>query len=130
MTPDEIGYTQAVNSIEKYKSLNGYKKGTPAQSKAAICYNRLLEKSDLQEEFEPIYEGEKIKMVYLKEPNLIKSPIITWKDEYPEKLFDQYEVRSKIDKEKMWEKDFFNGIERVFGAAKWEAKKKARLTML
>jgi hypothetical protein len=42
-------------------------KGTPAQAKAALHYNDLLNKWGIQKQCEPIHHGQKIKWVYLKE---------------------------------------------------------------
>jgi DNA polymerase elongation subunit (family B) len=57
-----------VNELDKWHGADlNFKKGTPVHVKAALCYNFLLKKFNLDKRYPPIIEGEKVKWAYLKQ---------------------------------------------------------------
>jgi len=66
-TPDDIAKNSSANNIEKYTGFDGSaEKGTPYHIKGCIGYNMLLKRAEIEDDVESIYEGDKVKVVYIK----------------------------------------------------------------
>ena len=67
---DKIAIPTSVKRIKKYQTdgglFNSYVKGTPVHVKSAIFYNDILKHMKISKRYTEIYDGEKIKWVYLK----------------------------------------------------------------
>ncbi len=78
-----------------------WKKKTPIHVKAALAYNHLLERHNLQNELPYIANGNKIKFVYLKR-NPYDFSVIGFIDELPK----EFGMHQYIDYETQFEKSF------------------------
>jgi len=68
---DKIAIPTGVKKVTKYMVKDGvifksYKLGTPVHVKSALFYNDMLKHLKISRRYTPIYNGEKIKWVYLK----------------------------------------------------------------
>ena len=92
---------------------------TPAQTKAAIYYNDLLSKWELDRLYEPIHHGQKIKWVYLK-PNPYDLELLALKgdDTDPDKLMAF--VNEYVDRTAMFEKELKSKMLDFYKVFKWE----------
>tara|TARA_R100001377_G_scaffold35878_2_gene19918 strand:+ start:1547 stop:4024 length:2478 start_codon:yes stop_codon:yes gene_type:complete len=68
---DKIAIPTGVKKVDKYKVKDGvifkaYKLGTPIHVKSSLFYNDMLKHLKISKRYSPIYNGEKIKWVYLK----------------------------------------------------------------
>jgi DNA polymerase elongation subunit (family B) len=68
---DKIAIPTGVKNVKKYKVKDGvifksYKLGTPVHVKSALFYNDMLDHLKISKRYSQIYDGEKIKWVYLK----------------------------------------------------------------
>ena len=68
---DKIAIPTGVKKVTKYEVKGGaifksYKLGTPVHVKSALFYNDMLKHLKISRRYTPIYNGEKIKWVYLK----------------------------------------------------------------
>ena len=68
---DKIAIPTSVKNITKYKVKDGvvfksYKLGTPVHVKSALFYNDMLNHMNISKRYTQIYNGEKIKWIYLK----------------------------------------------------------------
>ena len=68
---DKIAIPTSVKNITKYTMKDGvvfksYKLGTPVHVKSALFYNDMLKHMNISKRYTPIYNGEKIKWIYLK----------------------------------------------------------------
>ena len=80
-----IARPTGVNGIKKYQTTQepGYILGTPYHVKAAIVYNRLLDKFKLNALYEKIKDGDKIKLLAMKKPNKEHVDMIAFIDKFP-----------------------------------------------
>jgi DNA polymerase elongation subunit (family B) len=105
VTPEEIAANIGVNNIKKYLGTGMPIKGTPWHVKGVYSYRLLLKKFNLEQKYEDIFEGNKAKVVYVKN-NMFNVEQITFNQHWPEE-FDKVLM---IDYEVMIEKFFMNKI--------------------
>jgi len=103
----EIASPRGVNGIKKYLNSDGYYKkekglGVPINSRAAILYNYYLKEYDVHGNFDQIYEGDKLRYLYLSLPNPIKENVIGFLDFLPK----EFKLDAYIDYKTQFEKTF------------------------
>ena len=118
----DIAKNSAVKGMSKYTTktqvLGEFKKGSPAQVKAAITNNQLLAFYKVPYKYEPMKDGDKIKWVYLKKNPLgLEATGLKGHNDPPQilKLVEQY-----IDYDKIWEKELENKLDDFYKAMDWE----------
>ena len=117
MSPEEIAYPRSVNGIKKFTSSNGlFAKGAPIHCKGAILYNHLLEKHKLDNKYEFIQEGDKIKFLHLKEPNIYQSTAISFITRLPKEL-DFHKI---IDYNVQYDKSFVEPLKFITKKILWK----------
>lgn len=117
-----IARNTSVKDIAKYdmptwSSMQEFTKGTPAHVKAAITYNRVLEKLGKSSQFRPIRNGDKVKWVYLTR-NAMGIDTIAFKtyDDPPEIL---ELVKKHIDYDALFEHELENKLLKFYTALGW-----------
>lgn len=124
LEPDEVAFPRGVTQVRKFQDRNTlYKKGTPIHVRGAILYNKLIEDMQLKKKYEPINNGEKIKFLYLRQPNSIHENVIAFPDYLPE----EFGLRKYIDHELQFQKTFLDPIEPILDAVGWNSKEVASL---
>jgi DNA polymerase elongation subunit (family B) len=124
MTIEDIGRPVGANNLLKYSdSRSVYRKGTPQQVKGALIYNHLIEKMELDKKYPLINEGEKIKTIYLREPNKCGTNCISFIDNLPK----EFELENKIDYETQFEKTFLKPMKTILEAIGWTHEKVSTL---
>jgi DNA polymerase elongation subunit (family B) len=119
-----ISFPRSLNNLEKYKSsADLYKKGTPIQVRGAILYNTMINKMKLGNKYPTIQEGEKIKFVYLKEPNPIGENIIA----YFQTLPSEFKLDKYIDYDMQFEKSFLEPLKNVLDTIGWQVERRGTL---
>lgn len=122
LSPEDVAFPRGCNGITKYSdSTRLYKLGTPAHTKGAIIYNDLLLKHNLNKQYQTIQDGDKIKFLYLKEPNPARDSIVSIIDVLPK----QFNLHKYVDYETQFEKSFLDPLKYILNAVKWTAKKTA-----
>jgi DNA polymerase elongation subunit (family B) len=119
----EIARNTSANNITKYGqmdsdiSLTKFNKGTPIHIKAAITYNRLLKLFGIQNSYEPISDGAKIKYVYLKS-NPYKIDVLAVKGyQDPPEILQL--VEKFIDTDALFDNELRNKLDDFYSALKW-----------
>ena len=113
---EEIAYPRSVNGIKKFTSSNGlFAKGAPIHCKGAILYNHLINKNNLSNKYELIQEGDKIKFLHLKEPNLYISTAISFMTKLPKEL----DFESIIDYDVQFTKSFVEPLKFITTKILW-----------
>jgi DNA polymerase elongation subunit (family B) len=120
---EQIASPSGIKGIEKYRSSSSiFIDGTPMHVKAALMFNQLIKKNGLKN-IEPIKNGDKIKVVYLKTPNPIHNNAIASPDVLPHEFgLDKY-----IDREKKFFKTFLDPLNNITNTIGWNTEKKVTL---
>jgi DNA polymerase elongation subunit (family B) len=124
MKPEDISFPRGVNGLDKYTDrANIYKQATPMHVRGALLYNFYLDKYDLSKKYERIKEGDKIKFIYLKEPNTIGENCIAFTSVIPA----EFDLLKYADYETMFEKSFLEPMNTILDGIGWSAKPQATL---
>ena len=68
LSPDQLSSNISVNNLDKYIDKNNdFQKGTPMHIKGVANYRKLIEILNIKNEYPPIQEGEKTKVIYVKQ---------------------------------------------------------------
>jgi len=124
MTPEEIAFPRSANNLAKYHSGSTiYSKATPLHVRGALLYNHHIKAKKLDKKYELIKEGDKIKYLYLKEPNPIKENSIAFISTFPKEL-DLYKY---VDYNTMFDKSFLEPMRTILDCMGWSTSKIATL---
>jgi len=132
LSADQIAFPRSVNGLSKYKDKDQiYKKGTPIAVKGALLYNHYLDKMKLSKKYNKIFEGEKIKFIYLKKPN----PLAGYKGDdcviaFPNKLPKEFDVDSYIDYNMQFQKSFLDPLSIILEVIGWDYEERSTLESL
>lgn len=125
---EQVAFPRSVSNLEQYYSPSTvYIKGTPMNSKASLLYNFHLKKHDLEEKYEAIASGQKIKYSYLKVPNPIGDKVIAAPNG---RLPEEFGLDSYIDYNTQYEKTFLGPVKSITNVIGWEVEPKATLDAL
>ena len=120
---DKIAIPTSVKGIKKYGIKDGnlfdsYKLGTPVHVKSALFYNDILKYLKIPKRFTEIFDGEKIKWVYLKN-NPIGLETIAYKGhEDPPQVLDF--IRQNINPTKLYKQALHKKIMMLYEALGWD----------
>lgn len=106
-TPEQLAFPRGANNFEKWYQEKGFMKGTPIGVKSAFVYNRYIDAKKLEGSFAKIQSGDKIKFIYIKQPNILNEEVVGFIRRMPE------ELKRYVDVEKMWYKSFYSVIESI-----------------
>jgi DNA polymerase elongation subunit (family B) len=124
LPPEQIAFPRSASDVQKYKSSSDiYMKGTPIHVRGALLFNHYIKQNKLTNKYSLIQNGEKIKFIYLKKPNIIHENIISFIQEFPKELnLDRY-----IDYELQFEKAFLEPLKIILDAIGWSVEKTVNL---
>ena len=124
LSPEDMAFVMGVKSYEKYADqCNEFNtiKGMPIHVKSAYFYNLMLDKLKTGNRYESIRSGDKVRYMYVEQPNKFGLESIGFKYEHPAEFKDIF----KPDYEKMFEKILFQSIQRFYENVKWTIRKPA-----
>ena len=117
LKPELIAYPRSVNGLNKWtESHNLFKKGAPIHCKGAILYNHLVQDKKLQGKYPYIQEGDKIKFLHMKTPNVYQSTSISFMTKLPNEL----NLHNFIDYDMQFEKSFVEPLKFITNIIKWQ----------
>ena len=117
---EDIAFPRGVNNIQKYSDTRIlYKSKTPIHVKGSILYNNFLIKRGLDKKYQKIQSGDKIKFIYLKEPNPLRNEVIS----FPIRLPVEFGLHEYIDKNKQFDKTFIDPISVILDCIGWKREK-------
>ena len=118
----DIAFVMGLKNYDKYAArCKDFEtvKGMPIHVKSSYFYNLMLEKLELENKYEQLNSGDKVRYIYLETPNKYMLDTIGFKNTFPE----EYEQYFKVDHEKMFEKILFSAVERFYDAVQWRVRK-------
>ena len=120
LPPESIAFPRTASDVQKYKSHSSiYIKGTPIHIRGSLLFNHYIKEKKLDKKYSLINNGEKIKFLYLKKPNIIHENIISFISDFPRELdIDRY-----IDYDLQFEKSFVEPIKTILDAIGWSIEK-------
>jgi DNA polymerase elongation subunit (family B) len=126
LTPEEISFPRSASDVQKYQSSSGiYIKGTPIHVRGALLFNHYIKQNKLTGKYSLIQNGEKIKFIYLKKPNIIHENVISFIQDFPKELsLDKY-----IDYELQFEKAFLEPLKIILDSIGWNVEKTVNLEL-
>ena len=114
---ESMAFPRSVNGIRKWGDKSSiFKKGTPMHIKGALIYNYLLKKHKLTNKYPLIMDGEKLKYVLLKTPNIVQSNVIAFLGELPK----EFGLHDQIDFDRQFSKSFVDPIELIMECIDWQ----------
>ena len=127
LKPQDIAFPRSVNGLDKYSDrANIYRQATPMHVRGALLYNFYLKERKLDKKYELIQEGDKIKFIYLKEPNDIGENCIGFIGGIPE----EFQLTRYVDYNIMFEKSFLEPLTTILNGIGWKPKPMATLEAL
>ena len=126
LPPEEIAFPRTASDVRKYYSSSDiYMKGTPIHIRGALLFNHYVKEKKLTNKYSLIANGEKIKFLYLKKPNIIQENIISFIQDFPKELgLDKY-----IDYELQFEKSFVEPLKSILDSIGWNVEKTVNLEL-
>lgn len=119
-----VAFPRGVSDMDKWFDKHTmWKVGTPIHVKACISYNHLLDKTGLGKTHVAIHNGNKIKFIYLKEPNPTGNNCIAFIDELPA----GFGLNSYIDMNTQFDKVFLSPLKSFAELVGWDVVKVSRL---
>lgn len=122
LSPEDMAFVMGVRGYEKYSvKCKAFEtcKGMPIHVKSAYYYNMMLDKLNTGNKYEDISSGDKVRYMYVEQPNKFGLDTIGFKYDYPTEFADIF----KPDYEKMFEKILFQSIQRFYDNVNWTARK-------
>jgi len=117
----DISFPRGINDIKKWTCPSGFFSRTPIHVKGSLTYNRIIESRDLK--MTPIRNGNKIKFMYLKDPNPAHCNVIS----YPDYLPDEFGLNEYVDYHTQYIKAYKNPIDSICDCIGWESTKIRKL---
>ena len=124
LPPEQIAFPRTASNVQKYHShADIYVKGTPIHIRGALLFNYYIKDKKLTNKYSLIGNGEKIKFLYLKKPNIIQENVVSFIQDFPKELnLDKY-----IDYELQFQKSFVEPLKAILDAIGWKVEKTATL---
>jgi DNA polymerase elongation subunit (family B) len=124
LPPESIAFPRTASDVRKYQSSSSiYIKGTPIHCRGALLFNHYIKEKKLTNKYSLIGNGEKVKFLYLKKPNIIQENIISFIQDFPTELgLDKY-----IDYELQFEKSFVEPLKSILDAIGWKTEQTTTL---
>jgi hypothetical protein len=117
---EDISFPRSVNGLKEYSdTVHIFKKGTPIHVKGALVYNYFLRENNLTKRYQEIQEGEKIKFVYLKQPNIFNNNTLAFISGIPK----QFGADPYIDHDLQFEKSFLEPLDIILSSIGWRSEK-------
>jgi DNA polymerase elongation subunit (family B) len=126
LPPEQIAFPRTASDVRKYSSSSTiYAPKTPIHIRGALLFNYYIKEKNFTNKYSLIGNGEKVKFIYLKKPNIIQENVISFIQDFPTELgLDKY-----IDYELQFEKSFVEPLKSILDAIGWNVEKTVNLEL-
>jgi DNA polymerase elongation subunit (family B) len=126
LPPEEIAFPRTASDVRKYHSSSTiYAHKTPIHIRGALLFNHYIKEKKLTNKYSLIANGEKVKFIFLKKPNIIQENVISFIQDFPKELgLDKY-----IDYELQFEKSFVDPLKSILDSIGWNVEKTVNLEL-
>jgi DNA polymerase elongation subunit (family B) len=126
LPPEQIAFPRTASDVQKYSSSsNIYAPKTPIHVRGALLFNHYVRTNKLTNKYSLINNGEKVKFIFLKKPNIIHENVIAFIQDFPKELgLDKY-----IDYDLQFEKSFLEPLKSILDAIGWNVEKTVNLDL-
>jgi DNA polymerase elongation subunit (family B) len=116
LAPEDIAYPRSCNGLQKFRGEHSlFRKGAPIHVKGAILYNWAIDKHKLEHKYPLIQEGDKIRFLHLRQPNVYQSSAFSFITEVPREL----DIMGKIDYDEQFDKSFVEPLKAITEKMNW-----------
>lgn len=120
---EEVAFPRSVRGLDKYRSdTDIYRAATPMHVKGALIYNHMLKLKGLENRYQPIGEGEKIRFCYLTMP-LFGGKVIAAPGDLPKEL----KLASAIDYDMQFDRAFLEPLRTILDSIGWKTEHRATI---
>jgi len=122
----DIAAPRGVTNVDQYVEKRGtglFKSGTPIGPKGAILYNHLIKRHNLEDKYELIGNGDKIRYCYLKVPNPHGVNVIACPGDMPK----EFSLERYLNYDQQFEKSFLSPLEHILNAIGWSSEQRNTL---
>ena len=124
MSPHEIAFPRTGNNISKFMDVSTlYKKGCPIHVRGCIMFNHFLRQQKLTNKYNLIADGEKIRYIFLRNPNRTGGNVISFITELPQ----EFDLHGMIDYDTMFQKSFIDPLQVILDTIGWQTERTATL---
>jgi DNA polymerase elongation subunit (family B) len=122
---EAVATTTGVHELNKYnggeKSI--YAKGTPIHVRASLLYNYYTKKEKIDDIYQKIMAGDKMKYCYMKLPNPVKENVFGIFNKLPPEL----KLEKYIDYNRQFEAEFINPVNSIAKILGWDIQHKENI---
>ena len=123
MPVQEIAFPRGVNGIKQYAGSPIYQKGTPIHVRGSLLFNHHCKRFGIDNKYQAIRDGDKIKFIYLRTPNPLQEDVIAFITELPK----EFNLTPYIDYDKQFEKVFLDALQIVIEPLGWKTQEESSL---
>lgn len=121
---EDVAFPRGVKDIEKWEGKNGnYLSGTPIHVKASMAFNNIVDALGLENKYEKIVSGSKIKFCYMKTPNRYNAQVLGC----PSTLPEEFNMKTHVDYDMQFNKGFIEPLRSITDTIGWNVEKVSTL---
>ena len=116
LSPEDISFPRSCNGVQKFTGENSlFASGAPMHVKGAILYNHLIRENNLEGKYPLIQEGDKIRFLNMKQPNIYQSSAFSFMTSFPKEL----DIIDRIDYDVQFTKSFVEPLRFITEKMSW-----------
>ena len=123
-TPEQVSFPRRVSNISDwYDRRTIYKKSCPIHVRGSLLFNKYVKAAKIEDNYELITNGSRIKFCYLRLPNPIKENVIA----FPEALPKELKLHNYINYDLQFQKTFLEPLKLILDSIGWKAEEETTL---